>query len=39
LQVAFKRTSSSEGRTTELTVSKIEVDPKIDETLFAKPSK
>jgi zinc protease len=39
LQIAFKRVSSSEGRTTELQLSKVDIDPKIDDGLFAKPSK
>jgi zinc protease len=38
LQVAFKRVSSSEGRSTALELTKVDTDPKIDDTLFAKPN-
>jgi hypothetical protein len=38
LQVAFKRISSSEGRSTSLELTKVDTDPKIDDALFAKPS-
>jgi zinc protease len=38
VQVAFKRKSTSGGRTTELTLSKFEVDPKLDASVFAKPA-
>ncbi|HTR51738.1 MAG TPA: pitrilysin family protein [Kofleriaceae bacterium] len=39
IQIAFKRKSTGGGRTTELTLSKFEVDPKLDTTTFAKPAK
>ena len=38
LQVAFKRVSSSEGRMTTLEVTKVDTDPKVDDSLFVKPS-
>ncbi|HEV7557571.1 MAG TPA: insulinase family protein, partial [Kofleriaceae bacterium] len=37
LQVAHKRTSVAAGRTTALTISKVEIDPKVDAKLFSKP--
>ena len=38
IKVAHKRKSTGGGRTTELTVSKVEWDPKIDNAIFAKPA-
>jgi predicted Zn-dependent peptidase len=39
LKVAYKRTSSGSGRSTALELKTIELDPKIDPTVFAKPAK
>jgi zinc protease len=38
IKIAHKRKSTGGGRTTELTVSKVEWDPKIDNAIFAKPA-
>jgi zinc protease len=38
IKVAFKWTSSTEGRVTTLEFSKVEIDPKVDEAQFAKPA-
>jgi len=37
LQIARKRTSVAAGRTTSLTINKIEIDPKVGADLFKKP--
>jgi len=37
IKVAYKRTSTSSGKTTSLEMQKIEIDPKIDPALFTKP--
>ena len=37
LKVAYKRTSTNAGRVTALDLQKIELDPKVDTTIFAKP--
>ncbi|HEY5948436.1 MAG TPA: pitrilysin family protein [Kofleriaceae bacterium] len=39
IKVAFKRSSTGQGRVTDLQVSKVEWDPKIDPALFQKPAK
>jgi zinc protease len=38
VKVAHKRKSTTPGRTTELQIGKIEIDPKVDAELFKKPS-
>src|SRR5205807_8486431 len=38
LKVSYKRKSVSEGRTTQLEFTKVELDPKVDASLFAKPA-
>jgi len=37
IKVAYKRNSTSSGKTTSLEMQKIEIDPKIDPALFTKP--
>ncbi|MBV8758019.1 MAG: insulinase family protein [Deltaproteobacteria bacterium] len=37
IKVSFKRTSSSRGHATTLTLGKVEFDPKVDPALFSKP--
>ena len=37
VKVAFKRTSTNQDRVTALELGKVEIDPKIEESLFAKP--
>ncbi len=37
IKVAFKRTSTNQGRVTSLTLGKVEFDPKVDLGIFAKP--
>jgi zinc protease len=39
IKVAHKRTSEGQGRLTQLEVSKVEWDPKIDPAVFKKPAK
>ena len=39
IKIAHKRTSTSGGRVTSLDISKVELDPKIDPSMFAKPKK
>jgi zinc protease len=39
IKVAHKRTSEGQGRATQLEVSKVEWDPKIDPAVFKKPAK
>ncbi|HEY0189919.1 MAG TPA: insulinase family protein [Kofleriaceae bacterium] len=39
LKVAYKRVSSGAGRSTTLEMKTIELDPKVDPTVFAKPAK
>lgn len=39
LKVSHKRVSSSQGRTTTLTINKVEIDGAVDPTLFHKPDK
>jgi len=39
IKIAFKRTSTTEGRVTTLELSKVEVDPKVDPAIFKKPDK
>jgi zinc protease len=39
IKVAHKRSSEGEGRVTQLEVSKVEWDPKIDPAIFKKPAK
>lgn len=37
IKIAHKRTSTSAGRETSLDITKVELDPTVDPTLFAKP--
>ena len=37
IKVSYKRTSTNQGKVTALTLGKVEFDPKIDPTIFAKP--
>jgi zinc protease len=39
IKVAHKRSSTGQGRVTQLEVSKVEWDPKIDAAIFKKPAK
>lgn len=39
LKVAYKRRSSSQGRTTTLTIDKVEIDGPVDAKIFRKPDK
>lgn len=39
IKVAHKRSSTGQGRVTELTITKVEWDPKIDPAVFKKPAK
>jgi hypothetical protein len=39
IKVAYKRSSTTQDRVTALDVSKIEIDAKIDDSVFAKPKK
>jgi predicted Zn-dependent peptidase len=39
IKVAHKRSSTGQGRTTQLEVAKVEWDPKIDSAIFKKPAK
>jgi hypothetical protein len=39
IKVAHKRSSEGQGRVTQLEVSKVEWDPKIDPAIFKKPAK
>jgi zinc protease len=38
LKVAYKRTTNGAGRSTTLDIKSVELDPKIEPTLFAKPA-
>jgi hypothetical protein len=38
LKVAYKRTTNGSGRSTSLDIKSVELDPKIDPTLFNKPA-
>jgi predicted Zn-dependent peptidase len=38
IKVAYKRSSTGQGRTTEVEVTKVEWDPKIDPAIFKKPA-
>jgi zinc protease len=38
LKIAYKRTSTGAGRSTSLELKSVEVDPKVDPTVFAKPA-
>jgi zinc protease len=37
IKVAYKRVSTTQGRVTQLELGKVELDPKIDDSAFAKP--
>jgi predicted Zn-dependent peptidase len=37
IKIAHKRTSTSSGRVTSLDITKVELDPKVDPAIFAKP--
>ena len=37
IKVAYKRTSANQGRTTQLELGKVEIDPKLDPAIFKKP--
>ena len=39
IKIAYKRTSTNAGRVTSLDLTKVEIDPKIDPAVFAKPAK
>ncbi|HEX3763082.1 MAG TPA: insulinase family protein [Kofleriaceae bacterium] len=39
LKVAYKRTTSGSGKSTTLEIKTVELDPKVDPTLFDKPAK
>ncbi|MGE5181490.1 MAG: insulinase family protein [Acidobacteriota bacterium] len=38
IKVAYKRTSTNQDRLTTLDIQKVEIDPKVDDALFAKPA-
>jgi len=37
IKVAYKRTSTNQDRVTSLELGKVEIDPKVDDSVFAKP--
>ena len=39
LKIAYKRSTSGGGRSTQLQLKAVDLDPKVDPTIFDKPAK